>query len=513
MRRRSVLAASVALFAGCGTFSGDESGTTDSPSGETATEDSPTPEPMKNSPTPDSGNTPDKQGGQNDADESIWRDIDEVALPDTRTVVDFDTTPLFATVAGTVQTTDGITVEVDMSSGATAESPATFTAAITNRLSYEQTIRPYRLVVMGDPPLGKSSEGEYVYFVPTEDHPFVETVPEYERDEEGCWRVASVADDWFPDTLTLPPERGFTADYYVLGPPERDSPPIKANRYAIPPGASSGFELVAWPTDEPGPQGKSRFADADPPTLVGAERMAWFHDAGPETTRYVRPSTESVDLPGTIEFEFHNRREEPVVGNPLYWRVHKLVDGEWFPIAPWLWPQPATELGPGERNRSTLALFHGEAVDIDTRTLGYVGGGTYAYELNINAFEPPTFAAMFEVDAPSLTLDIEEEATVTGDGATTEVTLPNHSDRREPATAVITPANGTPNRRLLPEQLPRRRFRVLRNSLPLLIGEDSRNEVQVRTNQVTVHEVRDYFDGEAVFAYQDRTYRVTTVSS
>lgn len=499
MRRRSVLAAGVALFAGCSTFSGNEN----------ADDRSTTPQSTGNTPTPTSENTTEQELNQSSDDDDIWHEFDSVALPDTRTVVDFDTVPLSATAVGEVQTTDGLAVEMDMISGATVDSPATLTVVVKNRLSYKQTIRPYRLVVMDNPPVGWSVEQNTIYLAPTEDHPFVETVPEYERDDEGRWRVATLAEDWFPKTLTLPPERAFTAEYYVFAPPVRDKSPVEPGRYQFPPGSYTGFELVVWPTDEPGPQGRSQFEDVNPPYLVGAERMAWFHNASPGTTRYVQPATETVELPGTIKFELRNRSAEPMLGNPRYWRVHKLVEGEWFPIAPWQWPQPATVLGPGERDQSTLALFHGEPIDIEARTVGYIGGGTYAYELRFSTEEPRTHAAMFEVEAPDVTLDIEERATVTEDGLTTVVTMPNHADASRPATAVVTPTDETPDKRLLPEQLPRRRFRVLWNSLPLFTAKDSREEIYVRTDQATVREVLDDADDESVFEYRNMTYRVT----
>jgi len=492
--------------------------------------ESPVSTPTKRTPTPEQdGETPTEQNSGSAEEDDVWVDLDELTSPPGRTVVTFDTAPLSVTVFGQIGVAGVITVDLRMESGATAESPATVTATVRNEQPHPLTIDSSQLVVMGSLPVGYAESGERIYLAPTEDHPFLLDKPNYGRDADGRWRPRSVSEQWFPGTITLEPESGFIAQHYLLSPRRKEEAPIEQNRYWLPQSGDDQFEFAVWRTDDPGPHGSSRFDGANPPGLdvavPGADghgRTAWFHDATHETTRYVQPSRESIEPPALVEFDLYNYGEEQLRSPRALWRVHKIVDGEWFLVAPWSWVQTHLRLSTGERDRYTFGLFHDEAMECDAQTIDYLGGGTYAFDTD---YVPPdelvTYATMFDVEAPALTLDVEEDATVE-EGNPAVVTLPDYQDATAPVTVTVARTDAHPDSKLIPEQLPRIPFRVLRNSLPLFDG--GREAVRVRTDRETAQwlpvegtsEMVEWLFGSEigdVVEYRGETYEVTASTS
>lgn len=457
--------------------------------------------------TGDQNNAPDTGG----KDDDVWQDRDELAdkIMTEPVVVTFETARVSASVPnGSIRTNDGIRVTLDFETGATADAPATLVATVVNSASFEQTVHARRLLVLEDTPRGRTDDRDPVYLAPTEDHPLAETVPEYERDNEGRWRVRETRRDWFPRTITLEPDAGLVARYHLLASPDHDDPPIGPGQYRFH-WRDSSLEIAVWDTDHPGPDGESRFAGADPPALEDEAEMAWYHDAMPETALSLRPGVETVELPASIDFELVNHGCESASGNPYFWRIHKLVEGEWFPVYPWEWSLPLHTVHPGQRDESTLGLYHDDPVQCrGTRTVGRLGGGRYAYEVGYDV-DGETHAAMFDVDAPELTVDLEAEATIVEDGTATVVELPNHVDARQPAAFVVERADATAiDRQFIPEQLSRRPFRGYRNALPLFEGGVER--VAVRTDRGTALRPLKYEKtAERTVAYRGQTYRVT----
>lgn len=446
------------------------------------------------------------------AGNGIWQPLDDLPEPpEERPVVDFETAPLTAAIPrGRRSTGDRFTVTLHPAEGATADSPATVTVAVANRQSFEQTIRPHRLLVLDDPPVFRTQAHDSIYLVPSEDHPLAETTPGYSRDEDGRWRVESVGEDWFPETITAPPESGFVATYYLLGHHDREEPPIEAGRYRLR-WRDGGFTVAVWPTDAPGPDERSSFADVSPPAIPNADEMAWHHDATRETGRYLLPSRETVDLPGAVSVDLYNYSRETMGGNPYYWRLYKLVDGEWYPISPWGWNQPFQELPPGSLADERLVLFHGEPIRLQgPRTVGHLGGGRYAYEVDFSAGEG-THATLLDVEAPALEVEPEPDAAVVETGETVVVELPNYADARRPGTLTVDRVDAEPaaaDRRLIPEQLPRRPHRAIRNALTQFAAGVDR--VEVRTNRGTALGPLGYDEGETTtIAYRGTVYELS----
>ncbi|WP_253738157.1 hypothetical protein [Halohasta salina] len=444
----------------------------------------------------------DDSGG---SDDDFWQSVDELPTFREPTVVDFETAPLTAAIVGRGQRTDdGFAVGMDFRSGATAEAPATLVATVANTRPFEQPLELRRLGPLDSPSLARMTEGDRttVYLAPTEAHPLAETVPTTERDD-GRWRLADLGDDWYAETVTVDGETGFVAEYHLVGHHLDDEPPIGPGRYRFE--RDDRLAIVAWSTDEPGPDGNSGLAGREPPGLPGEQSTVWYHESTPSTERFLRPDAEQVEPPERIGFELVNHSRESISGNPYYWRLHKLVDGGWYPIAPWEWPQPAAELTPGDRSATELGVYHEAAPSsTDGRAVGFLGGGLYAYTGGFDT-ETEQYAALLAVDAPAIAVDIESDAEIVEEGSTTVVELPNHAEARRPATFTVRRADGEPDRELVPEQLPRRPFRGLRNALPLFDADV--DAVRVKTDRGTALRLAGYEENETVtIRYEDETY-------
>ena len=438
------------------------------------------------------GTNPDEPGNKDD-DNGENGTTDGAGFPaEEATVVDFETAPLSASVVGGwFSTDDRLYGAIDFAEPETGDGPARLVASLENRKPFEQTFRPRRVVFFDDPARADNEDRDSIYLAPTAETEVAETVPEAVQDDEGRWRVDSVRADWYPETLTLDSEEELTTEFVLLGHHDHDEPAIEPGNYRFG-WRDAEFTVAVWPTDEPGPAEGSRFAGETVPALPREDEMAWYHEATPETEIFLRPSEEAIEAPGRIEFELVNRTRKPASGNPHYWRVYKLVDGEWLPVHPWGWTLPAASVGPGGVDESALHCYHGEPIRArGARIVGHLSGGRYAYEVSYRV-DGETHAAMFELDAPDLSVDVEEDAVVHDEGAEIVVTLPNHEDARRPATFTVSRTEGA-ERRLIEEQLPRRPFRGFRNALPLF--ENGVEQVQVKTDRSTALRPVDYDDG------------------
>jgi len=449
-------------------------------------------------------------GGSDDPGSSeaeFWQPVGELPEFGAPTVVDFETASLTAAVVGRGRRTDdGFSVSLDFRSGATAASPATLVATVANAKSFAQPLELRRLGLLDSPSLAQLFEGDRttIYLAPTEAHPLAETVPTTERDADGRWRLADLGDDWYPETVTADAGTGFVAEYHLVGHHLDDEPPIGPGRYRF--GRDDALAIAVWPTDEPGPDGDSELADREPPALPGEQSTVWYHESSPSTERFLRPDAEGVEPPARIGFELVNRGRESISGNPYYWRLYKLAGEQWVPITPWEWPQPAAELTPGDRSATELGVYHGpEPAAPESRAVGFLGGGLYAYTGGFDT-ETEQYAALFELDAPDLAVDIDSDAEIRESGATTVVELPNYAEARQPATFAVRRApDDEPDREVLPEQLPRRPFRGLRNALPLF--EEGVETVRVKTDRGTALRLAGYEEDETVtIRYKDEPY-------
>ena len=440
--------------------------------------------------------------------ESASRDDAELPAFDESSVVDFETAPLTAAVVGgRIRTADGLEVGLKFAAPATEESPATLVAAVRNGMSYEQTFQPRRLVAFDDPTTGRTAGRETVYLSPAKDHPLAETSPDYARDDDGRWRLEAVGRDWFPETITLAGEETVVGEHYLLGHHARDEPPIDVGRYDFR-WRGRGFTIAVWETDAPGPDGTSRFDGASVPDLPTEDELAWYHEATPATEASLEPDVESVTAPAKVSFELVNHSRETMSGNPYYWRLYKLEADRWYPVEPWEWNMPLSSVEPGGVNETSLFLYDGEPIERGgERTVGHLGGGRYAYTVDYSR-DGETHAAMVDLEAPSLEVEPEPNATIEDEGETIVVELPNYADARRPATVTVTLTDTDVeevDERLLPEQLPRRPFRSLRNAIPLF--DDGVKAVRVKTDRGTALRQFGYEEGERrTVAYEGRTF-------
>ena len=486
MERRRFLAVAVgsSLLAGCPSRDADA--------------DTPTATPLKGTETPTA--TPDGD----DVEALVER------LSEGPNVHEFENVPLTVSLHGdgfgsavTDRTDDGLRVVYGLVAPATDDAPARAVAVLRNGRDYEQTFQLRRIPGFDNPPRGRREAGEHVYLAPTADHDLADFEPGVAQDDDGRWRLVATPSEWFPERLTLGPGEAVVGEYHLVGTHRADDAALVAGDYDF-----RGFVITAWPTDAPGPAEDSRFADADVPALPVEGETAWFHEADASTEVYLEPSAEAVDPPACIEYELYNRSHDRLSGNPYSWGLFKLDDGEWFRIEPWGIPQPATTIGPGGTDASSLGVYHGDPVECeDDRGVGHLGGGRYAYHVDF-ARGDETHAALFEFDAPAVDPRPDEDVEVDRDADELVVTMPEWHDEDHPQRAelVFERAGGEPDRRLIPEQLFRWPMRGFRNALPAF--EPDVERVVLRADRHVVGDTVGYEDLERRVAYRGETFRV-----
>ena len=417
---------------------------------------------------------------------------------------------------------------------ATADEPAVLRATLTNAGEYVEPVRLDAVPLFGTRSVrasGRAGGPATLRLTPTAGHELATETPGVERGPAGYWRARD-RPATLPERVVLDPGETVYGEYYVVGHADREGFATETYRF----GHDPGVALRVWNTAAPGPTGDSQFVGATPPA-VGGDTVGWFHDADPETEVFLRPSAERVTPPGRLSFTVVNHTTERLRGNYYAWGVYKLVDGDWRRLEPWLVPQPLTPLAPGERHRYTVGVYHdayddtaagdrhrgaGGEVDSDSGIrLPRLGGGRYAFESNFGS----GVAAMFEVDAPPLTLSLPSEAVRSregdrvvvrdgkrrgADGGTTaseyQLTI---RVTREDAETTQTP--GDDPLVVIREQLYRNRYRGLRGTLPAF--EPDVSTVEFRTTNRGIGDVipdtdesprRIEFEGDGYVVRSDR---------
>lgn len=496
MHRRSVLSlVGSTLGAGCTGFG------TGADSTETTTESPPTDTPTDTETPPDDGDDGDDEGpGQR------W------------SLVEFETLPRTASLIPTRgHTTSGASLTAQFERTATADGPARVRGTVTNENPDATTFELRRLPLFDDVPGAwpgsRQHSGDYTYrdsllLAPTANHDVAETVPDWQLAEDGRWRlVDDVNGPWIPETVRLDPGDSFTFEYALVGRREGTGFPTEEYQFQGH-GDTQDVVIAVWNSDQPGPTEESRFEGANPPSLPKADRMAWYHDANATTTAYLEPSAELVELPAKVDYTLRNHGREKLSGNPYYWKLWKLVDGEWFHVAPWGWPQPLTWVPPGGVQRWTLAGFSGKTVRCDdANTVGHLGGGRYAFQVGI-ARESRTHAALVDVESPPATLEPTEGLSVERDGGVVTVDWPHREDEVPQATLTLTPAaDADPDARLITEQVMQHRNVALRNTLAFWGADTERVELVTDRNTVSRGaRTGGYEDGSFAFRYEGTTF-------
>jgi hypothetical protein len=413
---------------------------------------------------------------------------------------------------------------------ATADEPAVLRATLTNHREYQKAVRLQSVPLFGARSVrqsGGAGGSATLRLVPTVAHELATETPGVERGPAGYWRAQDVPTE-LPDRVVLDPGETVYGEYYVVGHADREGFATGTYRF----GHDPGVALRVWDTTTPGPTDDSRFAGATPPAL-GDDTVEWFHDADRETRVFLRPSAERVTPPGRLSFTVVNHTTERLDGNYYDWGVHKLVDGAWRRVEPWMVPVPLTPLAPGERHQYTVAVYH-EGYDDTTsgdqrRTsashagtglrLPRLGGGRYAFESNFG----DGVAALFEVDAPPLTVSLPPETARSREGE--RVVVRDAKRRGADGTTsgseyqvTVRVTRGDAEARadddllvVVPEQLYRDRYRGLRGALPAF--ESGVSTVEYRTTNRGVGRVtpgvdeaprRVSFDGDDYVVRTDR---------
>lgn len=400
---------------------------------------------------------------------------------------------------------DDAKVTVEFVETATEDRPARLRATLTNAGGSANTFR-----LAETPPFDGSDSGfpegytyrQSLYLAPTEDHDLVERAPSYERDDDGVWQLGDDPGQWFPDTVRLEPDETVEGEHVLVR--HREGSGLPTGRYEFR-GHDRALGLTAWRTSAPGPDGESRFAGASVPPLPDADEMAWYHAADETTPASLRPSVERAELPAGVTLSLVNHAREPLSGNS--WNLYKLRDGEWFHVTPWAHTAVLRTIPPGERREWTLRAFAGHAPDGGTdggRDVPYLGGGRYAFEAMFDR-DGETHAALFDLVGDAVAVEPAEDVTTERDDERVVVRSPRRDDER-PATLTVRPADDA-DRRLLPEQVMRRRLRGLRNTLPFF--DDGIAVVELRTDRTVARGATGY-DGETVqFRFEGQAYEAT----
>ena len=470
-RRRFLAAAGTALLGGCA-FGGSDGAPTETP----------TPAPDE---TPTA--TPDETPASENVDpESV---VERVRAADR--IVEFETAPLTASLVerSWTQTTDGLKFHYSLVEPETPDSPAVVWAAIENAQAYEQTFRPDRV-----PGFDGSAT-----IVPTENHDLLGYSVGVTRGDDGRWRRNADLREWREDPVIIGAGGVVFGEYHLVA-----GDPITPGRYDNGPSGDVRFTVTVWPTDAPGPDGESAFEGRSVPEPPFGGPVVWYHEADAGTEVYLEPSTERVTAPGRVEFTLRNyaRQRVSISDGPLF----KLVEGSWYRVKSG--GVGAIEVEPGETTRTTLGLFDGQSTTDDYWYVGHLGGGRYAYTINRGGQER-RYAAMFDLEAPTVSPGLEEGVDVERDGEEVVVTTPewNDADKHSPRSELIVErTDRDADRRVVAEQLFRRRFRAYRNTLPAF--EPGVERLLLRTDWSTVDETAGLDDLELTVAYDGERFHV-----
>ncbi|WP_232685787.1 hypothetical protein [Halobacterium zhouii] len=463
MRRRTLLASlasASAMLAGCQTRASDAPNTDD---------------PTANGP-------PETDEPEDDGNSGF---SDEIA-----TTTRLDTQPRTLSLFPVeYESRDGGRVRLAFESGATADHPARVRVELRNENEFSNVFRlgnhpPFQSNPRFTPEMLDQSttiDPGQIYLAPLPDQSLPVVAPDLERGPEGVWRLAqSVVPRWLPETHRLDAGESVSVTFAVVGGHDSEGP-CEATQYQNEFGVeNNALTLAAWNHDQPGPSGDSRFEGESFPLLPGddggesAAETAWFHEADSESSVFLEPSAEQTGLPANLSFTLVNHTEEVATGNPYYWSLHKLADGEWQKVAPQAYLLPMGYVAPGDTKEYGLRVTHGDpdacsesGVDVQEvgpspMEVGYLGGGTYAYEVGMSV-DDRTHAAVFDVDAPPVEIEAEDGVDATQEGDSVTVTSSRWNAGHGRRILTVTRVDSA-DRVVLPEVAARRP--QFRNTLP-----------------------------------------------
>lgn len=334
-----------------------------------------------------------------------------------------------------------------------------------------------------------------------EGHEFATRTPSIARDD-GFWYLDEAPDDWHPRSIQLDPGDVAVAEQAVVT--HVDYPGrLHTGRYRFGHGDEQ-ISITVWETSQPGPVRQSGFEGEAPPAFENM-RPEWYHEANRETPVYLEPSTERIAAPGQVEFELHNYLTESLTGNRYDWGLYKAVDEKWFKIAPWAVIVPLTPLPPGGTFSWTLRTFNDTAVSGDgSIDIGHLGGGRYAFHVNMNPEKRPTRAALFDLEAPAVSISPTDDISSSRSGGVVTVDGSGYrKDDPEEATLVVE-RTATASERIIPEQVMRRRNQGLQNTIPFF--QSGVERVELHTDDQTVSQAVGHDDEPRRFRFEGQTY-------
>ncbi|GAB3412528.1 hypothetical protein GCM10027435_05330 [Haloparvum alkalitolerans] len=438
------------------------------------------------------------------------------------------------------RTDEGVAVRLRVLSSASAEGPARIAATATNESPFVEHVRfldipPFHAPLRADAAeyadveLRDTSYRGDLQLLPTAESDLIETDPSVERTDAGVWRpAAGVTHPDLPEVLRLEPGDTLYGEYVVVGHREGEGSLQPARyRQSAPEG---GFAITLWERGAPGPSADSRFADRTVPDLAGtwasdgtSER--WFHEADASTPTYLYPSAERVETPGRIRFTYVNHGEEIAGGNPYDWSLHKLVDGEWFHIAPRGINQPMGFVQPGDTETWDRTFYGGDGLDTGeterrealvfggTDGVSHLGGGTYAARVGISVDDRDP-AALFELVGDETVVTPTTDAETERPGGELVVTDQTRADAERPRDLVAerVAADATEagfDRRLIPEQVMQPWYAGFRNTLAFRSElREALDRIRLRTSRSVATNAVGY-DREAVtVAFDGAAYRI-----
>ena len=429
------------------------------------------------------------------------------------TVVELETGPRTYALSSPPHPADGARVALWFDRTATDDHPATLRGWLRNANEFENTFRIQRIPGVGQthsrPPQGYDHEAR-LHLAPTANNALAEAVPELNRTAEGYWRVDGVG-PWLPETHRLAPGEWVRLEYAVVGEPGRSGRPTGTYEFR---GRGGPLTVTVWDTRRPGPETESRFAGRSLPPFPGDGSVRWFHDADRATPAFVRPGTERAELDARVAFEMVNNGHEGLQCG--HWDLYKLVDGEWFHVAPTAHTADCRLLAPGGREQWSLRAFNGRAVGCGTGdcacdglTQGFLGGGEYAVVTGYGrAADENGSLVEFVGDGVTVTPTAGVSTTRTGDTVT--VTTSRHGDGEGTADASfsLTRTDSADERVIAEQVMASGRFAAgdggLRNAVPFLTGDVRR--VVVETDARAVDGVLGYDAASRRFRFRGQAY-------
>ena len=513
MRRRSLLAtlgAGFSLLSGCG-------GNADSPTANTATG---TP-----SPTETETATPTATAGE--PSEVVQFEDGDGWLPP-GSLLTTETLPrTYALSTVRYETEDGGEVRLKFDRTATADHPAKLVTSLQNRDRFRETFRLDWTVPFGrgssEQPhahgerrtTGGVTHADSLLFVPTANHDLVDEPPAVKLADDGTWRLAEEPTRWEPEEVVLDGGEAVRGEYALVGHPEGTGRPPGVYEFVR--GSSDALKLTVWDSERPGPDGESRFAGESVPRLASEDgpEVAWFHEAGPTTPTFVRPSTERAELPAGVTFRFINHsRTSQRCG---HWSLYKRHGGEWFRLGPYVQNAVCYVEAPGGTDSLSLDCYNGEGIDGhqygDQWTYDFLGGGTYAAVVGFGA-ETGRSGALVELVGDPVDIVPTADATAEHDGDEVTATTAAWNDaagedHREQVRLRLTRTE-TAGKSLVREQVMRDRYRGLRNTLAFLA--DDVTAVTLRTDDSVADRVTGYDSDRAAYRVDGQPYELAVVS-